>query len=67
MNLHRKFIKAKTATHGFNLNDKSFSYGFVLLMIENHQFRCAKPAQEPPKRRHPPPFRKIEMNVKMYL
>ncbi|WP_418778090.1 hypothetical protein [Hominenteromicrobium sp.] len=49
MNLHRKFIKAKTATHGFNLNDKSFSYGFVLLMIENHQFRCAKPAQEPPK------------------
>ena len=38
MNLHRKFIKAKTATHGFNLNDKSFSYGFVLLMIENHQF-----------------------------
>ena len=42
MNLHRKFIKAKTATHGFNLNDKSFSYGFVLLMIENHQFLCAK-------------------------
>ena len=41
MNLHRKFIKAKTATHEFNLNDKSFSYGFVLLMIENHQFRCA--------------------------
>ena len=34
MNLNRKFIKAKTATHGFNLNDKSFSYGFVLLMIE---------------------------------
>ena len=67
MNLHRKFIKAKTATHGFNLNDKSFSYGFVLLMIENHQFRCAKPAQEPPKRRHSPPLEKIEMNVKMYL
>ena len=42
MNLHRKFIKAKTPTHGFNLNDKSFSYGFVLLMIENHQFLCAK-------------------------
>ena len=41
MNLHRKFIKAKTATHGFNLNDKSFSYGFVLLMIENHQFRLS--------------------------
>ena len=38
MNLNRKFIKAKTATHGFNLNDKSFSYGFVLLMIENHNF-----------------------------
>ena len=36
MNLNRKFIKAKTATHGFNLNDKSFRYGFVLLMIENH-------------------------------
>ena len=66
MNLHRKFIKAKTATHGFNLNDKSFSYGFVLLMIENHQFRCAKPAQEPPKAASAD-FRKIEMNVKMYL
>jgi len=60
MNLNRKFIKAKTATHGFNLNDKSFSYGFVLLMIENHQFRCAKPAQEPPKRRRPPPLERLK-------
>ena len=60
MNLNRKFIKAKTATHGFNLNDKSFSYGFVLLMIENHQFCCVKPAQEPPKRRHPPLLEKLK-------
>ena len=65
MNLHRKFIKTKTATHGFNLNDKSFSYGFVLLMIENHQFRCAKPAQEPLERRVERAFRKTK--IKMYL